>query len=53
MLPGYSIGAYWCSADRDHTASDNSETGTMSASISHLTELPIEILEQILLYLPG
>ena len=53
MLPGYSIGAYWCSADRDHTASDNSETGTMSASISHLTELPIEILEQILLHLPG
>ena len=26
---------------------------TMSVKIFHLTELPIEVLEQILLYLPG
>lgn len=31
----------------------STNTSFMSASISHLTELPIEILEQILLHLPG
>ena len=40
------------SPDHDHTwASQNSKN--MSAPLSNLAELPIEVLEQILLHLPG
>jgi len=44
-------GSCWFTTDHDHLATANSKT--MPALLSNLTELPIEILAQILLSLPG
>ena len=47
---GGSVGAHGFATNHDHTVPLNPRI--MSAQISHLTGVPIEILEQIFLHLP-